>query len=84
MNKSLVNFTKSLSVLSNQPSGSLSINGIHTSTKVQKVLNPVSMNANIKEMQYAVKGPIVVKARQIEDELERVSLMLKANLEFYL
>ncbi len=71
MNKSLVNLSKTLAVLSNhQPSGIIA--SIHTSSKREKVLNTQSMNANIKEMQYAVRGPIVLKAGQIEDELERV------------
>ena len=71
MNKSLGNFTKTLAVLSHhQQNGAIA--SIHTSSRRDKVLNTQSMNANIKEMQYAVRGPIVLKAGQIEDKLERV------------
>ena len=73
MNKNLVNFTKTLSTLSNQQCG------IHVTSMAQKVLNPLSMNPNIKEMQYAVRGPIVLKAGQIEDELERVSFSINLS-----
>ena len=75
MNKSVINFTKTVAILSNhQPN--LALASIHTTTKVEKVLNTKSMNPNIKEMQYAVRGPIVLKAGQIENELERVSKFL--------
>ena len=70
MNKSLGNLTKTLAVFSHQQHGAIA--SIHTSSRREKVLHTQSMNANIKEMQYAVRGPIVLKAGQIEDKLERV------------
>ena len=39
----------------------------------QKVLSLDSMNPHIKKVEYAVRGPIVVKAAAIKRELEQVS-----------
>lgn len=37
-----------------------------------KVLTPETMNPQVVKMEYAVRGPIVAKAREIEVELEKV------------
>ena len=40
----------------------------------QKILNLDTMNPNIKKVEYAVRGPIVVKAGKIRRELEQVGV----------
>jgi len=40
----------------------------------QKVLTLESMNPHIKKVEYAVRGPIVVKAGAIKRELEQVRM----------
>ena len=37
------------------------------------ILTMETLNPNIKAMEYAVRGPIVIRAGEIEKELERVS-----------
>lgn len=37
-----------------------------------KVLNADTMNPNVKKVEYAVRGPIVQRAVQIENELKEV------------
>ena len=37
-----------------------------------KVLTMETLNPNIKSMEYAVRGPIVIRAAEIEKELEQV------------
>lgn len=39
-----------------------------------KVLTLDSMNPNVKRVEYAVRGPIVTRAVQLEKELKEVSL----------
>lgn len=41
-----------------------------------KVLTLNSMNQNIKKVEYAVRGPIVVRSNQIKKELQEVSLLI--------
>lgn len=51
------------------------INGtcsFHASTKRQKVLSVDNMNPFVKNMEYAVRGPIVIQAGEIEEELKKV------------
>lgn len=43
------------------------------SVNYQKVLTLDTMNPNIKKVEYAVRGPIVVRAGGIRKELEQVS-----------
>ena len=38
------------------------------------ILTMETLNPNIKAMEYAVRGPIVIRAGEIEKELERVSV----------
>lgn len=40
-----------------------------------KVLTLSSMNPNIKKVEYAVRGPIVVRSNQIKKELQEVGLL---------
>ncbi|XP_048772562.2 alanine aminotransferase 1-like [Ostrea edulis] len=43
----------------------------HTSCKRQKVLTMDTMNPFVKNMEYAVRGPIVIRAGEIEAELNK-------------
>lgn len=45
---------------------------IHASNKRQKVLSVDNMNPFVKNMEYAVRGPIVIRAGEIEEELKKV------------
>jgi len=38
-----------------------------------RVLTMDTLNPNVRAMEYAVRGPIVVRAAEIEKELEKVS-----------
>ena len=40
--------------------------------KVANMLNLNNMNPCVKEMQYAVRGPIVIRAAQLEQDLKKV------------
>jgi len=42
----------------------------------QKVLTLDSMNQNVRRVEYAVRGPMVLRAMQIEQELKKVLLLL--------
>lgn len=44
----------------------------HASNKRQKVLSVDNMNPYVKNMEYAVRGPIVIRAGEIEEELKKV------------
>lgn len=44
----------------------------HASNKRQKVLSVDNMNPFVKNMEYAVRGPIVIRAGEIEEELKKV------------
>lgn len=41
-------------------------------TRRTKVLSLESMNPHVKNIEYAVRGPIVIRAGEIENELARV------------
>lgn len=41
-----------------------------------RVLNMDTMNPNVKRVEYAVRGPIVQRALQIEKELKEVQCVL--------
>ena len=38
-----------------------------------RVLTMETLNPNVRAMEYAVRGPIVVRAAEIEEELEKVN-----------
>lgn len=38
----------------------------------QKVLNLDNMNPNVRIMEYAVRGPLLIRATEIENELKQV------------
>lgn len=40
-----------------------------------RVLTLDNMNPNIKKMEYAVRGPIVIRAGEIEEELKKVEIL---------
>lgn len=42
----------------------------------QKVITIDNMNPQVKKMEYAVRGPLVIRATAIEKELEAVSVCL--------
>lgn len=69
MNKSFKNVSKTLIVLNQQ---TVKNSSLHTSAVSHKVLTAQTMNQNIKKMEYAVRGPIVLKAGQVEIELAQV------------
>ena len=46
-----------------------------------KVLTLDTLNPNIKKMEYAVRGPIVARAAEIEQELANVCLIVKNQNE---
>lgn len=46
----------------------------HTSSQNQKVLSVDNMNPFVKNMEYAVRGPIVIRAGEIEEELKKVHI----------
>lgn len=41
-------------------------------TQVKRCLNMEDLNPCVKEMEYAVRGPLVIRAGEIEKELEKV------------
>ncbi|OQV20788.1 Alanine aminotransferase 2-like [Hypsibius exemplaris] len=45
-------------------------NGHHVSAPSRKTLTLDTMNANVKVMEYAVRGPLVIRAGEIETELK--------------
>lgn len=42
----------------------------------QKVLNLDNMNPNVRIMEYAVRGPLLIRATEIENELKQVRILL--------
>lgn len=42
----------------------------------QKVLNLDNMNPNVRIMEYAVRGPLLIRATEIENELKKVCIFL--------
>ena len=46
-----------------------------TAPRRTKVLTMETLNPNIKSMEYAVRGPIVTRAAEIEKELEQVQFL---------
>ena len=47
-----------------------------------KVLNFDNLNPNVKTMEYAVRGPLVIRAVDIEKELAQVSMSVIKKLWF--
>ena len=54
--------------------GPMSVSG--SQRQYHRVLTMESLNPCIKHMQYAVRGPIVARAAEIEKELKNVSINL--------
>lgn len=46
----------------------------------QKVLNLDNMNPNIRIMEYAVRGPLLIRATEIENELKKVCIFLSGHI----
>jgi len=46
----------------------------------QKVLNLDNMNPNVRIMEYAVRGPLLIRATEIENELKKVCIFLFLNI----
>lgn len=42
----------------------------------QKVLNLDNMNPNVRIMEYAVRGPLLIRATEIENELKEVCILI--------
>lgn len=58
---------------------------VHTSTMAHRTVTLENMNQNIKRMEYAVRGPLVIRANEIEKELQKgfkkpFSEVIKANI----
>jgi len=47
-----------------------------------RVLNIDNMNPNVKVMEYAVRGPLVIRAGQIEEELQKVCVLSLESILF--
>lgn len=47
-----------------------------TSAKVKKLVTLDCMNPNVIKMEYAVRGPLVIRAAAIEKELNQVNVMV--------
>lgn len=47
----------------------------------RKVLRLDNMNPNIIKMEYAVRGPLVIRASAIEKELEQVMILIVVDLK---
>ncbi|GFR19043.1 alanine aminotransferase 2-like, partial [Trichonephila clavata] len=64
----------------------LSAAGFHTGSKMdRKSVTVNNMNPNIKKMEYAVRGPLVIRAAEIERELKKgekkpFSEVIRANI----
>lgn len=58
----------------------------HSTAASGKMLTLENMNPNIVKMEYAVRGPLVIRATEIERELKAVSLIqnLKKNIFIYI
>lgn len=52
-------------------------NGFSTGQKmsIQRVLNIENMNPNVRVMEYAVRGPLLIRATEIENELKKVCIV---------
>lgn len=70
MNKSFANLSRTI-LLVNKNINEVLTSNIHTSSANNSVLNIKNMNRNVTNLQYAVRGPIVLRAGQIEDELRK-------------
>jgi alanine transaminase len=71
MSKSLLSLSKSLTRVGNESAIVQQVAGFHTTTCNQRTLNIKNMNQAVVNMQYAVRGPVVLRAGQIENEIER-------------
>jgi alanine transaminase len=71
MNKSLLGLSKSISRLSNESTAVQQIASFHVTSCNQRTLNINNMNQAVVNMQYAVRGPVVLRAGQIENEIEK-------------
>ena len=77
MNKTLSRLSKHLPSRREKLCSMIAANTIHLSSSNERVLNVKTMNENIFHMEYAVRGPIVLRAVQIEDELRMVGQCFK-------
>lgn len=50
-------------------------------SQCRKVLTLDTMNANVKKVEYAVRGPIVQRAMQLEKELREVRSLIASHLQ---
>ena len=58
----------------------MSQKGVNGSSHRGKVLTLESMNQTVRKVEYAVRGPMVVRAVQIEEELKKVQKVLDCCL----
>lgn len=54
----------------------------HKMPTSQKVLNLENMNPNVRIMEYAVRGPLLIRATEIENELKKVRILIFVYYRF--
>lgn len=57
-----------------------------TSTEISRTLTMKTLNPRVIEVEYAVRGPIVIRAAEIEKEIKSVfqSVRFRLSLEHFL
>lgn len=66
--------------MANQATGDGLRQGMHQQKANPKVLTMDTLNPCIKTMQYAVRGPIVARAAEIEKELEKARIIISSEI----
>ena len=74
MNKSLNLLVKNKNFNSKNLGRCLFSTNFTTNQKSQKFLNKDNIYENVLKVEYAVRGPIVVRAGELENELKKVNL----------
>ncbi len=69
MRTNILRFQSIIFASSNNSIRQLAMTGSHE----QRILNLNNINPNVKTMEYAVRGPLVIRAVNIEKELASVS-----------
>jgi len=72
-------FSKQKSMFSKDANCMRPLNNLHHATGMaasRKVLSVDNMNPHLKKMEYAVRGPINIRAGEIEEELKKVDKKL--------
>ena len=64
--------------------GNIHTSNMATSAKLKKLVTVENMNPNIIKMEYAVRGPLVTRALEIEKEIKQVSFFFNCTIDFFL